>query len=33
MLADLARLFGIPQASHGYPQAVALPGVTVIPRG
>lgn len=32
MLADLARLFGIPQASHGYREAAALPGATVIPR-
>lgn len=32
MLADLSRLFGIPQATHGYPEAAGLPGATVIPR-
>jgi hypothetical protein len=32
LLAGLGHLFGIPQAAHGYAQAAALPGATVIPR-
>ena len=32
LLAELARLFGIPQAAHGYPEASEQPGATVIPR-
>lgn len=32
MLAELARLFGIPQATHGYAEATALPDAIVIPR-
>ncbi len=32
LLADLARLFGIPQASHGYPEAAALTDAIVLPR-
>ena len=32
LLVELARLFGIPQAAHGYPEASEQPGATVIPR-
>jgi hypothetical protein len=32
LLAELGRLFGIPQAAHGYAEAAALPDATVIPR-
>ena len=33
LLAELGRLFGIPQAAHGYPQAAEEPDAIVIPRG
>ena len=32
LLAELARLFGVPQAAHGYPQAAGREGAIVIPR-
>jgi hypothetical protein len=32
LLAELARLFGVPQAAHGYPEAGELEGAIVIPR-
>ena len=32
LLAELARLFGIPQAAHGYPEAAERADATVIPR-
>ena len=32
LLAELARLFGVPQAAHGYPEARELEGAMVIPR-
>jgi hypothetical protein len=32
LLAELGRLFGIPQAAHGYAEAATLPDATVIPR-
>jgi hypothetical protein len=32
LLAELGRLFGIPQAAHGYAEAAAIPEATVIPR-
>jgi hypothetical protein len=32
LLAELARLFGIPQAAHGYPEAAESAGAIVIPR-
>jgi hypothetical protein len=32
LLAELARLFGIPQAAHGYPEAAALPDAIAIAR-
>lgn len=32
LLAELARLFGIPQAAHGYPEAVERADAIVIPR-
>jgi hypothetical protein len=33
LLADLARLFGVPQAAHGFLGAAERPGAIVIPRG
>ncbi len=33
VLAELARLFGIPQAAHGYADAAREPDAIVIPRG
>ena len=32
LLAELARLFGVPQAAHGYPEAVERADAIVIPR-
>jgi hypothetical protein len=32
LLAELARLFGVPQAAHGYPEAGEHEGAIVIPR-
>jgi len=32
LLAELARLFGIPQAAYGYPEAVEREDAIVIPR-
>ena len=32
LLAELGRLFGIPQAAHGYPEATGLQDAIVIPR-
>lgn len=33
LLAELGRLFGIPQAAHGYAEAARAPDAIVIPRG
>lgn len=32
LLAELARLFGVPQAAHGYPEVVEQPDAIVLPR-
>ncbi len=32
LLAGLGRLFGVPQAAHGYPEAAALPGAIAVAR-
>jgi hypothetical protein len=32
LLAELARLFGVPQAAHGYPEAVEREDAIVVPR-
>ena len=32
MLAELARLFGVPQAAHGYPEAAEREDAIVVPR-
>jgi hypothetical protein len=32
LLAELARLFGVPQAAHGYPEAAEREDAIVLPR-
>ena len=32
LLTELGRLFGIPQAAHGFPEAAALPDAIALPR-
>lgn len=32
LLAELARLFAVPQAAHGYPEALEEPGAVALPR-
>jgi hypothetical protein len=32
LLTELGRLFGIPQAAHGFPAAAALPDAIALPR-
>jgi hypothetical protein len=33
LLAELARLFAVPQAAYGYPEALEEPGAVTVPRG